>query len=121
MKDLSKLPREQLDSALAALAEQMAGIKAQLDEAKGHAAVEGDYSDREWFNSARNALRIKGQLHQQVAQEIGRRNRLEKAQRANAREVHFVRIARRRLDPDLFREIMDEAKDAEVDAMANVA
>lgn len=119
MDDLTKLSREALDRRVVEVMTEMANIRSQVNDAKSHTATTGDYSDADWFRRAEHALRMRGIEHQKLAQEVGRRNRQEKTERANAREVHFVRIAKRRLDPALFAEILDEAKDAEIAALVN--
>ncbi len=88
-----------------ALLEKIAALKLQLDTAKGKAWTSGEYSDPDWFNRANYALRMTQREHQQVQRDIGEKNR-----RVGAVEQRFMDVARRRLDPDLFHSLMDEAR-----------
>ena len=50
-------------------------VRTQIDYAKSNAAAYKEYSNIEWYNSAKSALRIKGMQSQMLQVEIGRRNK----------------------------------------------
>lgn len=103
LEDLERRSRE--------VPEEMAKIRSSLLEAKGKAAATGDYADRNWFNRASYALRMKGHEHQLVLQELAKRKREERRTRNDVVERLFIQAARKRLEPDVFASIMAEATD----------
>lgn len=98
---------EELQDRMTVLLEDTAKIRYQLEEAKSIVAEGGEYSDSEWFRKATFALRMKGVEQQVIQMEFARRKR----QRQNNLEQSFIKAAKSILEPDLFQEIMDEAKD----------
>lgn len=98
---------EELQQEQLVLLEDMASIRYQLEKAKSTVALDGEYSDPEWFRKATYALRMKSAQVQAISVEMGRRKRMLQS----TTETWFVRIARDILEDDLFQEIMDEAKE----------
>jgi len=99
-----------LDQQNDLLMEKLARLKMQLEGAKAHAAATGDFSDRDWYNRANFAYRMLAKEHQQCLREIGERNRARRRATGEEFEQKFLEVARRRLHPDVFRDIFDEAK-----------
>lgn len=97
---------EELQQEQLILLEDMASIRYQLEKAKTNVALDGEYSDPEWFRKATYALRMKSAQIQAISVEMGRRKRMLQS----SIETWFVRVARDLLEEDLFQEIMDEAK-----------
>lgn len=91
-----------------ALLDKIAGLKIQIDTASGKAASNGDYSDTEWYHRAKYALRMTQKEHQQVLREIGEQNRNQRASNGSHYETQFIAVCRRRLDPELFADILRE-------------
>ena len=104
----------ELERLLGETTEKLASIKTQLDFAKSDAAAAGDFSDRDWFNRARHAVRMSGREHQLLMQELGKRRKAERRARNDALQHRFMEVARRRLDQGLFRELVAEAEAASV-------
>lgn len=100
-----------LDEQNDLLMEKLAHLKSQIEGAKANAAATGDYSDRDWYNRANLAYRMVAKEHQTCLREIGERNRARRRANGDSVDRRFISIARHRLDPDLFKSIMDEAMD----------
>lgn len=89
----------------------LARMKQQLDTAKARAREDGEYADSDWYVRTKYALRMKGLTHQQILSELARRRKAEKATTGNSVQDRFVDICRRRLDPEFFAELLQEAKE----------
>lgn len=61
------------------LLEDIANIKDQIDRASAKARQTGDYSDNDWFHSAKRALRHKQAEHQRTLREAAELRRCLKA------------------------------------------
>lgn len=107
--DVKTMTTDALDKRASDVLEEIANIKTQLRAAKSDAAATGEYSDRQWFISANHALQMKGREHQMVIQELGARRKEERRAHNTSKTEAFVRAARRRLDPELFADLMREA------------
>ena len=88
---LLALSTDELQAHADQLAADLNRINAQLQEARGNVRVSGIYSDTEWYRKANTARSIKGQEHQFVLREIGKRRRTENAQRQGQDSVTFER------------------------------
>ncbi len=106
VKDMST---DDIETRIGEIIGDMANIRAQIGEAKGRAAVNGEYSDSGWFHRANLALRLKGRDHQSLQVELGKRRREEKKAHSDTVEQAFIDVARSRLDYTTFRALMDEA------------
>lgn len=102
MRELETL-RDELDDACARIAHQ-------IDMAKAR-SIEGDYSDPVWFQRTVHALRMKRKLYNRTLQEISFLKKDQRRKYNSSTERFFVSVAKRRLDRELFTEIMDEAND----------
>ncbi len=92
------------------LEDKITTIKNQIDIAKSESQANGEFSDIEWFNKARAALRISGNHHQHIIRELAKRSKSERAEKTKSFNDRFVDIVRERVDPELFSEIINEAK-----------
>jgi hypothetical protein len=95
--------------------EAMAEIRGQLDRAKAHTAATGEYADRQWYNAAKHALRMKGVDHQAVLREAAEiRRQVAAATRPATLErpfsSYFQRAARELLPAAGYDEIYAEAE-----------
>jgi len=111
MIDVNEFSDEELEAHLHELLEKIASIKYQIDTAKSKCAETGDYSDNDWFNRAKYALRMNGREQQIVQAELAKRRKAKRRQYNNTVERNFMEVAKRRLDPDLFKEFVSEAED----------
>lgn len=100
-----------LDEQNDLLMEKLARLKMQIEGAKAEAAATGIYEDRDWFNRANFAYRMLAKEHQACLREIGERNRATRKASGASVDRRFISICRHRLDPGLFKSIMDEAMD----------
>lgn len=107
--DVTKMSTDELEKRLRAVMQELAEVKTQIDFAKSEAAETGNYSDADWFNRARHAVRMKGREHQLIQAELGKRKKEERRAFNAKAERCFIDAARRRLDPDLFSDLWAEA------------
>ena len=108
--DFKKESTDELELIRDNLEDKITIIKNQIDIAKSESQSKGEYSNIEWFNKARAALRISGNQHQRVLRELGKRNKMVKDAVNNSFDTRFVNIAREKLGSELFEEIINEAK-----------
>jgi|JI10StandDraft_1071094.scaffolds.fasta_scaffold273698_1 hypothetical protein len=124
--DLSKLSREELLELRVKLDKENDSIKMQIEAAEAKARQTNEYADNKWYQSAKTAKKIHGRQTQAVALELSKRKaqkrtdaRLAASQdppkitRENKNisiQKAFVDIARTKLDPTLFNQILSEAK-----------
>jgi len=107
--DVSTLTdRDSVLSEAEAVLSEMARMKAQIFEAKSR-AVDGDYSDPDWFRRVNTALRYKGIRHQQLLRRAAELRDSANASNANSWERRFIEAARRRLKPETYQALVDEA------------
>lgn len=85
----------------------IAQVTTQIDEARARAAAEGEYADRDWYHRASYAKKRLGRLSQTLQLKI----RELKGRREHDVTRYFVDAARRRLQPDVFHDLMTEALD----------
>ena len=97
--------RDQLLLRKAELEGEMDHIRSQIASAKARVAETGEYSDRGWFIRANDALRHKGREAQRIQWLIGK----AKKKLSSTFEQQFIAAARRRLQPDVFAELINEA------------
>lgn len=102
---------EELQAEIEELTEAIAHIKGQLDRAAAELAETGVYADRKWYVSAKYALRMKGAKHQRLLRYTADRKRQERKTKSQRFEQCFLASCRRRLNPELFAELMQEARE----------
>ena len=107
--NVSEMSIEAIEQRLSNVADEMAEIRAQIGDAKGYAAETGEYSDGDWFQKANLALRKKGQEHQRLQLEFGKRRKEERRNHNASVERAFIAAARTRLDQATFKMLWDEA------------
>jgi hypothetical protein len=107
--------RADLQRELLTLQEEIGGIRAQLERAKGECAETGVYSDRIWYRRASDALRHKGRLHQSyqlLMTDIAKRTRVLNAEVNTAKNIsderEFMRLASLMLPEDVYASIWRE-------------
>lgn len=111
MIDVEQSTDEELQARLDEVSEELASIRLQVDTAKSRARAQGEYSDPDWFHRAQFALRMKGQEHQRIQRELSRRKKRAREHADNSIGECFIRAAKRRLDEEVFTDIMAEAKE----------
>lgn len=107
--NVTEMSTEELDERLRAVTRELAEIKTQLDFAKSDAVENGNYSNPDWFNRARHAVRMKGREHQLIQTELGRRKKGERRAFNTNMERYFIDAARRELEPHMFSRLWAEA------------
>lgn len=102
-----KIERDQIQAKLN-------GIKLALREAKQRVYATGEYTDREQFRKMEAADRGAGRRLLAIASEFGELKRFERElneSEGQSFERAFINAARRILDRQTFRVLMDEAKE----------
>lgn len=107
--DVTEMSTDALEKRLGEVMRELAEVKTQIDFAKSEAAENGNYSDPDWFNRARHAVRMKGREHQLIQAELGKRKKDERRAFNAKAERCFIDAARRRLEPELFADLWAEA------------
>jgi hypothetical protein len=113
--DVGSLSKDQCLRLLVQLQEGITGIDIQLNESKGKPKEDRTPGDRQWFNSAVAARKIKGNIRQKVQARLSVLNKAEKESNIKKNKAFtqlFLSAARRRLPQDLFNEIWEEAEAA---------
>ncbi len=104
---------DQLEAANDLLLAQILQIKNQIDRANADYKSEGIPIDFKWLANARHALRMKGQQHNRLARRISKiKNR--------SLASYFIDVAKRDLDEQDFKEMMEEAKEMKLADDQNV-
>lgn len=99
----------QLQELRLELESDIQSIRRQIERAQAEARATGKYASDHWWLKVHQALRIKGHQCQEIQQEMGRITKARKAARSREVELRFVEAARRRLPPEVFRSLMEEA------------
>ena len=110
--EFSHMQTQELESLHFQLADDVANIKSQIDNAKMLAKTKRIFADDEWLTKAQIALRHKGRLHQAAQVELAFRRKQEKQKRiaqAPTIERNFIDIAKAILPADKFKLILDMA------------
>jgi hypothetical protein len=92
------------------------GIENKLEDRAASEVLDNEPVDPNWMRASRNALRLKKLL---LAVLFRRRNDLRKHKskdRQGTLADHFVQGAKRRLKPDTYKSLLDEAKAALMEA-----
>lgn len=100
-----------LEEQIAEIEEVIAAIRAKLEKARAEVHLSGEYADPDWYRRAKAALRFKGIEHQRLLREAAALRRQEKRHRAKEFGEAFIDAARRRLDPEVFSDLLDEARE----------
>lgn len=89
------------------LNDELTTINIQLERARAHQKMTGEYADPDWYQRASAARRIKARDVQLLQRQLAEAKRNRNQSTAD----RFVTIARRELDPDTFNRILEEAND----------
>lgn len=103
--DYQSYPTPDLMSLKITIDTEIDRIKADIDRARREAKVTGKYASYDWYTRAEIAKRTLGRQSQKVQAEVSRR----KGCKITSDDREFVEVARRRLDPALFRDLWREA------------
>lgn len=110
MINVAHMTTEALEARFSNLLLELAKINTQVDRAKSNAAATGNYSDRDWFQRASAARRLHGVEQQLIQAELGKRRKAERRAINNRIEGRFIEVAKRKLDPQLYQELMAEVE-----------
>ncbi len=98
----------ELEAARDRLEDECSGIAHQIDMAKAR-AVDGEYSDPVWYRKAQHALRMKRKEYNATLRLVAELKRAQRRVEHNSNERWFVKVAKRRLDEEVFASIWEEA------------
>jgi len=104
--DLRRKSRDELLDLKLRFETEIVSIRTQISRAKAEARSKKVFTAPEWWYKAHQALRIKGRQCQQVQLELSR----ARARRITSLEKAFLEAARERLDPELFSNLIEAAK-----------
>lgn len=107
--------RTSIENEMIYLRTGIAGIRADILDAKAKVATRGEYSDPDWYRRANYALTTKGHRHQILQQQLSAVNKKIKALShaaadAKSWKTRFVEVSRRLLTEEMYERIMSEAK-----------
>lgn len=112
-----KLPEKYYNKSTPALLElkiamesRMDEIREQLSQARAKARDESELISEPWYQRATKARRLYGRDIQRILLELARRNE-KRRQDGESLGDHFISVARRRMDPGFFRNLMTEAQE----------
>lgn len=112
MKNINNMTADEIRQLLDRLKRDKDEITKQLEDARSAAAVDGVFSDREWFTSAKHAERIKGRQIGEVQIALGVALKEQRATASEAQSVRFerefMRQARAILPRVLYEEVLNE-------------
>jgi hypothetical protein len=104
-EEVEQMPYPDVESLMHRLADEIIEINAQINDAKGHAAEYGEYSDAVWYRKAETAKAFKDRFRQKLGAELKRRR---KKRRPFA--DWFVEAAKKLLPRETVDDLFDEAK-----------
>lgn len=110
--DVLTMTTEELERELPEVVRKLASIRTALDTAKSNAIVDKQYSDKDWFNRTKFALRMTGIEHQAITRELGKRSKEDRQRRNDSMERRFMQVAKRRLNHELFMDMVAEAEES---------
>ena len=105
--DLPNMSKEELIDLKLKVDNEILYVKNQIEDAKAKLITDGEYSDPKWYSKINGARRFLGIASQKIQAEMAKRKQ------KNQKDFHcaFVDVAKRRLSPELFNEIVEETKD----------
>lgn len=110
--DLSGLSLGQLQDRLLVVENDLASVKAKLDQVRAKRHTEGTFADPEWYRRAITRQRFLGVEHQALTRRIAEAKREARAARQTRLGDAFITTARAVLTPDVFTEVMRQAEAA---------
>lgn len=107
--DHSAMTVDEIEDRIIEVAECIASIKSQLENAKSRAARDKEYSNSDWFNRARYSLRKYGIEHQILMRELGKR----KKQSTEGNDFYrmFFEVVKSEFEKDLLDDLIHETND----------
>lgn len=106
-----ELPDEVLLKLKLKIEHDLDRVKTQIDAAKAGVKANGEYSDPNWFARAMAANRGLGRESQAIQTELSRRKKVHKGNckaEALSFERMFMRVAKQRLQPEVYDSIIEE-------------
>ena len=94
-----------------AIAARMASIRTQIATAEVESKEGIKPLDLSWRVKAKHALQMFGIEHQRILKKCGEANRAERRNGSESYGQRFIAAAKRRLQPEVFEGIADEARE----------
>ncbi len=113
-EDLKTMCDEEITARIVELQEDLAGMRAKESSVKANQVDTGEYADPNWFARLRTAIRFKGIEYNMLVKEKADRAKSKRRELASSFESKFIKVAKRRIDEELFHEIWREAMDEAV-------
>lgn len=88
---------------------ELAVIKAKLEQVRAHRHLTGEYADPDWYRRATSRARFLGVEHQRITRAIAEQRRTHGRARTQTVAAAFVSIAKDRLSSLEFDTIMAKA------------
>lgn len=92
--------------------EEIASIKAKLENVRAKRHTTGEWADPDWYRRATARQRFLGVEHQQLNRHIKALRKAAAQAAATVVDRAFVDKARELLHPETFRAVMDQAREA---------
>lgn len=96
---------------LAKIEDALARVNATLFAARSKAAVDGEYSDREWYAKTISFQKRLGSRHQQLMRHLKALRTQHNIESQNGFTHQFLVVCKRRLNPELYESLLAEAKE----------
>ena len=107
---VAALSLPQAEARRAEVEEEIASIKAKLENVRAKRHAKGEWADPDWYRRATSRQRFLGVEHQQLNRHIKALRKGAAQAAAAAVERAFVDAARALLHPETFRAVMDQAQ-----------
>jgi chromosome segregation ATPase len=101
---------EQMEARRDELEEQIAALKAKLEQVRARRHTTGEWADPDWYRRATTRLRFTGVEHQRLNRQIAEAKREQRRARATTTDQAFVAVAREMLGLVTFERIMAAAR-----------
>jgi ribosomal protein L29 len=113
-EEIKSMCDEELAARVVDLQENLAAMRAKESSVKATQADTGEYADPVWFAKLRTAIRYKGIEYNMAVKEKADRSKSKRRATATTFERKFMKVAKRRIEEELFAEIWREAMDEAV-------
>ncbi len=107
------MTRDELLSCKASIEDEMASIRAQLEEARAHRVRTNQFADPDWYRRATAALRLKGRQCVRVQNRLSEMREAQKRSNISKQPTEhecFIRAARRLLSEEMYDRIWRDAR-----------
>jgi hypothetical protein len=101
---------EELEARRDVLEEEIASIKAKIDNVRARRHATGEWADPDWYRRATTRQRFLGVEHQRITRLIAARKREQRAAQMASIERAFVGAAKSLLGAETFDRIMSAAR-----------